>query len=279
MSIITVSRGAKSGGIALAEKLSERLGYQCLSREILVASANRYNIDEGILQRELEKPPSLWQRLTHEHHQYLTFVRCALLQAAKQDNIVYHGHAGQLFLEGIPHVLKVRVEAPLDMRVQALDMPHEQAVIHIANLDEQRRRWVKFLYDRDWHDPALYDLTVNLARMSLETATDIICEAVKHTEFQSTPDSRADLDNIALRCEVRACLIHDGHLDVDRLVITAAEGEVTIRGNVKNHDQMDLIKRSVEQISNVRSVEVYVDSLDEGIVGRAHPRELVHSVF
>ena len=80
MSIITVTRGARSGGVALAEMLAQRLGYRLISREVLVEGARKYNIEVETLQAELEATPSLWQRLTKEHHRYLVLVRCALLQ-------------------------------------------------------------------------------------------------------------------------------------------------------------------------------------------------------
>ena len=71
MPIITISRGAKSGGIEFAEMLAEKLGYRCMSREIVVESAKKYNILEETLLEELQKPPSFWQRLTRDKHRYI----------------------------------------------------------------------------------------------------------------------------------------------------------------------------------------------------------------
>ena len=42
MAIITISRGTMSGGKKLAELLCQRLGYQCISREIIVEAAEKY---------------------------------------------------------------------------------------------------------------------------------------------------------------------------------------------------------------------------------------------
>ena len=46
MSIITISRGSYSRGKEVAEKLARTLGYECLSRDILLEASERYNIPE-----------------------------------------------------------------------------------------------------------------------------------------------------------------------------------------------------------------------------------------
>ena len=50
MAIITVSRGTFSGGKILAERLAERLGYPCFSREeIMQDAAKSFGISENEL--------------------------------------------------------------------------------------------------------------------------------------------------------------------------------------------------------------------------------------
>jgi hypothetical protein len=45
MSIIAISRGTFSGGETLAKRVAERLGYQCVSREMnLEAAAKEYGV-------------------------------------------------------------------------------------------------------------------------------------------------------------------------------------------------------------------------------------------
>ena len=262
MPIITISRGVKSGGIALANALAKRLGYACLSREIIVESARKYNIEEETLWAEMSRPPSLWQRLTRERQRYLIFVRCALLDAAKNDNLVYHGHAGQVFLEGIRHVLKVRIEAPLEDRVRALmeeqQLEREAATERIKREDEERRRWVRFLFDKEWVDPALYDLTLNLATMGLETACDIVCYAVTRPDFQPTEETILKLHDRSLECEVMAGLSADNDLWDRGLAVEAYNGSVVVHGQVRSKVHRDAVADIVSKVKGVRSFELYV---------------------
>lgn len=267
MPIVTISRGAKSGGIALANKLSERLGYRCLSREILLEGAKKYNIDEETLAAELEKTPTFWQRLTHEQNRYLIFIKCALLQAALDDNLVYHGHAGQLFLEGVKHALKVRIVAPLEHRVQIvmqdLSLSHDKAIAYIQRVDAARRRWVKSLYGKDWDDPGLYDLTVNLANVSLDNACAIIERALESEDFAATLDSQQRLSDMSLECEIRAGIAADDKLWEQNLQVSAQGGKVIVRGPVKTEEQRHLVEDLVAKVKGVKEAEVFVTLLSD----------------
>ena len=49
MSIITISRGTFSGGRDLAECLAQKLGYPCISREVIVEAAERYGAGVHLL--------------------------------------------------------------------------------------------------------------------------------------------------------------------------------------------------------------------------------------
>ena len=46
MAIITISRGSYSKGREVAEKLAERLNYECISREILIEASEHFNTPE-----------------------------------------------------------------------------------------------------------------------------------------------------------------------------------------------------------------------------------------
>lgn len=49
MAIITISRGSYHRGREVAETLAARLGYECVSREILLEASNEFNIPETLV--------------------------------------------------------------------------------------------------------------------------------------------------------------------------------------------------------------------------------------
>lgn len=197
-----------SGGRATAECLADVLKYPCVGREILQDAARKVGVSEEDLSGKLEAPPSRWARLTQERKLYLLAVQTALAEHCLTGDLVYHGLAGQFLLRNIPEVLAVRLIAPLEMRVEALMESHhrmtrEAAQEFIASVDEDRRRWVKLMYQADVEDPSLYDLTVNLQSISLDTACEIIAEAARQKPFELTEEVEQRLEAFAAECRER----------------------------------------------------------------------------
>jgi len=275
MAIITLTRGIQSGGRELAHCLEKKLGYKCLSREVISQCARKYNIVESELYDKLIEAPKLWKRLTREHQRYLIYIQCSLIEAAKQDNIIYHGYAGQLFLRGVRHALKIRLEAPLEDRTKAEMNEHnvkrESASSTVLKYDEQRSRWMKFLYDKDWHDPSLYDLVINLESISIETACGMVERLVNSDDFKTTEASMKSLNNLSLECEVNAALATDDKLWNQEIKVRAHDSVVTLYGISPKEKIRDAIVDLVRQVKGVKDVVSHInlstDPLKGGIYG------------
>jgi cytidylate kinase len=210
MSIITISRGSYSKGKEVAEKVSAKLGYECLSRDILLEASETFKVPEIQLVRAIHDAPSLFGRLGFNRKQYIDFIQMALLIHLRRDNVVYHGLAGHFFVKNIPHVLKVRIIADLEERIK-LEMEREniseaEARRIIIKDDQERRNWSKSLYGIDTADSRLYDLVIHISQITVDHAVDMICDTVKLDEFRTTAESQK--------------LIEDAYMDA--LVMNAA---------------------------------------------------------
>ena len=53
MSIITISRGSYTHGKIVAESVADKLGFDCISRDILLEISKDFNIDELKLLRAI----------------------------------------------------------------------------------------------------------------------------------------------------------------------------------------------------------------------------------
>ncbi len=234
MSIITISRGSLSGGQELAERVGERLGYRCLSREVLLEAAARYGVPEPKLWELFEKKPSFWEWLTRSRERYLVFMQAAMCEAAQGDKLVYHGQAGQQLLYGVSHVVKVRLIAPVERRVQTAmerrGLAKEAATKHIQRIDEERTQRMRELFEIDWRDPALYDLVLNTRDMSLDTAAEMVITLAQRPEYQPTPASIKALDDLSVAARVKATLLADPATNDIPLDVHADSGVVSIGG-------------------------------------------------
>ena len=201
MSIITISRGSYSRGVEIAEMVAEKLGYQCLARDVLIEASKEFNIPEVKLIQALEDPPSFFERFTNEKKKYIAYIQTALINNLRADNIVYHGLAGHFFVKDIPHVLKVRIIADLEYRIKFVmerdKISRDKAIDFLKKIDSSRREWGQHLYGLNLEDPNHYDIVINTENLSLEVVGDIICEMVTSKQFQTTPESQQKMDNLA----------------------------------------------------------------------------------
>ena len=120
MAIITISHEIGAGGPEIGQQLAERLGYRYVGQDLIVDAARRYGLLEEKLSHLDEAKPSLFERFDAETRRYITVIQTALYEFAEQDNVMLLGRGGQWLLRGIPHVLRVRVMAPFDLRVKRL---------------------------------------------------------------------------------------------------------------------------------------------------------------
>ena len=65
MGIITISRGSYSRGKEIAHKLSKKLGYECISREILLKASKDFNVPEVKIVQAIQDAPSVLDKLKY----------------------------------------------------------------------------------------------------------------------------------------------------------------------------------------------------------------------
>jgi len=221
MAIITIARECCSHGAEIAEKVAAMLGYECISRAVLLEAAYFFNIPEQKLLHSIHDAPSVLERITHGREKYLAYIRAALLEHVKKDNIVYHGYAGHLLIPEITHVLKIRLFAAESDRIALLQkeqkMSREEALAFLKSEDKQRVDWTRYIYNRDVHDPELYDLIINLTHLKVQDACDIICRAVRSDIYATTAASQKWISDLAVGSHVKAALqdICDAEVSVD----------------------------------------------------------------
>ncbi len=258
MSIITISRGSYSRGKEVAEKVAAKLGYDCISRDVVLEAAQRLHVPEVKLIRALHDAPSILDRLIGGKEKYIAEFRNVLLNFLKKDNVIYHGLAGQFFLKGIPHVLKVRILADMEHRVieemKRENISEEEARRIIVSDDEERRRWSLYLYGIDTWDPNLYNIVVKIGKLTVDCAVDIISNAVIQPCFQTTPESRQKLNDLVLIAETQMridkALIHS---------VTASDGNLTIELKAAKKKQKELtsmVRNIADSIPGIKNVRV-----------------------
>lgn len=258
MQIVCVSRGSYSRGKELAEQLAANLGYDCVSREELLDEAARRGIPVGKLEMAMVKTQSLTERLvlTKEHFQALA--TATLCERALKSSIVYHGRTGHLILGGIGHVLRIRAVADLESRIQAvmqrLNLSRDGAKKYVEQVEEDRRRWVKHLYNVDWDVASLYDMTVNLEHLSVDNAAKALCSVCQLPDFQETPATHRTLEDLLLASRARLALAENAKTCDAPVKVRATQGVVSVSYLPQHANIASAIPSILEPLEGARDI-------------------------
>jgi len=213
MAVITVSRQQGSGGLAIALQVSEILGYRCFDKRLMTDVMTRegfteqtvidYREDEyrlrGFVDRILgyRRPETIadvgfWDdnpdamKATSvavlDEHQAVWLVRRAIEMAYQEGNVVIVGRGGQAILHDKPGVLHVRIEAPIEARIQRLvernQVDAKKARQYIQGRDKASAEYLERFYGVNWSDPLLYHLVINTGKWGEAAAAQCIVAAL-----------------------------------------------------------------------------------------------------
>jgi cytidylate kinase len=216
MPVITISRHYGSGGMKIAQRLCEVLGYSYFDKNLMVQVAAEMGISEAevvdfsedtyrmrnFLERlfgrrkiatEMPQTPATGALRveTLSEEQGIKLVRDTILAACERDNVVIMGRGGQAVLREQPRVLHVRLTAPLGaraLRVKERDgLSLAEATELTRSKDAAAAAYLQRFFGIDWESPLLYHLVLNTGRWELADAAEIIIGALTHlrmvTEF------------------------------------------------------------------------------------------------
>ncbi len=267
MSIISVSSNCFSRGTDVARNVAESLDSAYVTREVVLESAEHFNVQEADLVNAIEYPPTVFERFSSSRASHIAYYRATLLRRLCKDNIVCHGLANHYFIRSIRHALTVRVVADLEDRiVMAMDnkgVSRDQAEQILARKDDVRRQWGLRIFGVDPQDPMLYDAVIHVGKMSTEGASDVVCRLASQEQFQATLESQTAVENQALAAYFEAITM-DMQLDAE---VTADQGQVTfflksirrVRAGTspefRTHFVEDLERRLLERCIRVDGIE------------------------
>jgi cytidylate kinase len=179
MDVITISRQLGSLGCEVANAVATQLGYRLVWRELINEAALRAGAPDVALATIDELGLLGISPSPAGHRAYIDAVHMVMEELASAGKVVIVGRAGQMILRNRPNVLHVKVVAPIDIRVERIaqkqEITKDAARAQVEASDAHRRKYLKRFYRVDWSDSTLYDLTINTAKITSDTAADMIC--------------------------------------------------------------------------------------------------------
>jgi len=211
VAVITISRQVGSLGDELAEKIAKELGYRYFDKFLMTEIA----VSSGLTEAEVidfnednYKVRSFFEQLfgrkspvgtitvrdrdekgkvflttkVFDEESSLTFVQAVIKKLVDWDNVVIVGRGGQVLLRGFPHVLHIRVIAPLEFRIENImkqkGLTREDALKYISEKDKAAQEYLYRFYNVDWNDPELYHMVLNMGMLKMDQAVKIVKDLV-----------------------------------------------------------------------------------------------------
>jgi cytidylate kinase len=267
MAIIVISHEIGAGGPEIGQALGERLGYRCVGQDLIVDVARRYGLLEEKLSHLDEAKPSLFERFDAETRRYITVIQTALYEFAEHDNVILLGRGGQWLLRGIPHVLRVRLMAPFDLRVKRLakkmagqmgEQTNQRTVHDMVRRDDvEKIGRMRYLYEVDIRDPALYDVVINTEKLPNDSAVEVIAALVRRPEMATGDAGSRLVSDRALASRVQVALATHPETRKYRTTVEAKDGVVTLEGTAALEDAVE-VARGVTGVREVRTQQVEI---------------------
>ncbi len=199
MAVITISRQFGAGGITLGESVAKKLGYAFYYDEIIEMIAERAKVsEEGVAAIENESggrlmnfisgivPRSLVETIFDtgkeymEKNEYVDLLSTIMKKIAAEGNAVVVGRAGAHFLQDQENVYHVLIVADQKDRVKFMqkhyDLSPDKALEAVKKEDSRRKILFRILGIENYDLPDIYHLVLNMSKIDLQLACELICE-------------------------------------------------------------------------------------------------------
>ena len=181
MTVITLSRELGSRGDDVAVAVAARQGLRLVGREMINRAAQDAGAGEVAL-AELDELGLLGVKPSAASQQrYREKIVQIIESQAAEGNVLLVGRGGQVVLGQRHDVLHVRVTAPHALRCATVQerckVSPEVAEARVRASDAARALYHKRHFGVRWDDEGLYDLVINMMRLSVAAAVETICAA------------------------------------------------------------------------------------------------------
>ena len=238
MAILTISREFRSGGQEVGTAVAERMKYDYVGKERILADLRGQGERWITLLNEVDEDrPTIWDRFDWEYQGLLALMESYIYDRAMDDRVVLVGRGANFLLQGIPHALHVRLTAPLEQRLARVmkkdNVDRKNAMLLIEKMDNDRASFIRSTFHRDWYDLTWYDMVFNTAVQTFEEITEIVCNALEEKTRQLTLEGWELLRGRMLAARIKAHIATNPRIRIPTLKIFFDGRAIRIQGVVR----------------------------------------------
>ncbi len=239
MSLITMPREMGSLGVEVAAEVAKRLGKSVIHHEISDQLANKMRLRKSHVVRFLEGKAGILEKMATDETSLSIYTADEIFRLAESGEVaVIRGWGATHLLNDVPHVVRVRVCAPYELRVtrmmERLKTDDRASVEKEIRLSEEAHTAItRRHFDLNWRDAEHYDAILNTERMSVTECADALMAMLKLSRYAQTTDSRQKLRDLSLAAYVRAALRNDERTEKLLITVTVTNGQAELSGTTE----------------------------------------------
>ena len=265
MAILTIARKYGSGGREIGQAIAQQLNYDYIDRRRILDDMRA----EGKQWEERakffdENYPNIWERYDWSFRGFVALNQSYFLKYALKDKAVIMGRGGNFLLKGIPYVLRVRVIAPIEKRIEKVmereGVNSETARLLIEKTDSEMAGVIYLIYGKDWDNPAEYEMVFNTGIQTPDEIITTIKNGLLEKEKFNTEKARKILQLRALAAKIKAEIATNPQysisvLDVDPKEEGMIEKGLVIRGIIHNQNDIKKIEETAKKLAGDIPIE------------------------
>jgi len=261
MPLVAMTREMGSLGKDVAAGVAARSGRKVVYHEIIEPIASKMRLRKSHVERFLDGRAGLWEKLTTDKTALSIFTADETFRFLRDGQTgVIRGWGAVHLLRNIPHVVRVRVCAPMDTRVQRmmdrLATDNRETVENEIQMSEEAHSAItKRHFGVNWRDPELYDLVLCTERLSVDECVDEIDGMMRRKCFQETDDSRRMVENLAAEWAVRSALRRDERTARTHITIESDNGTLRLMGVVDTQTEANAAGELAAAVEGVKQVD------------------------
>jgi cytidylate kinase len=263
MAVIAMTREMATRGKDVAAGLAERLGLTVVHHEVVEHDiAERSGMRESEVHRYLEGEASLLERWRIDSRRLSRYTAQEILELAVKGNVLIRGWGATYLLRSVPHVVCVRICAPMAMRERVLMerlgiTDPAWARREIERNDAAHNGTMQKMFGIDWTDASLYAIVLNTGRIPIDDCVEDIVRLTQSPAFQETPQSRNALMDQLVETRVRDALDRrfGSGTAIPGFDATVSSGKVTLTGATSDERLIVEAVRLVQGVEGVKGVE------------------------
>lgn len=202
MTVLTISRQFGAGGKTLGKTIATRLGYTLADEDLVQMVAERAKVSNNWVKSiEKEAGGSLLRFMDYmisksyvdrvlaetkgyiDEKIYVNALSEIISTMADEGDCVIVGRGGQYILRDHPRAFHILLVARREDRVRFMmenyNLTRKQAETTITVQGKRRRALYKKFGKEDYDHPSLYDLVLNMSRISMEKAVDLTYDLIR----------------------------------------------------------------------------------------------------